>query len=52
MKITYIDISFRLQCYEGDTLIICKRNAENATEFGFINKDGKTAATVRIESNS
>ena len=52
MKITYIDISFRLQCYEGDTLTICKRNTESATEFGFINKDGKAAATVRIETNA
>ncbi len=52
MNITDIDIAFRLQCYEGDTLTICKRNAENATEFGFINKDGKTAAAVRLESNN
>ena len=52
MNITDIDIAFRLQCYEGDTLTTCKRNTGNAPEFGFINKDGKAAATVRIETNS
>lgn len=52
MNITDIDIAFRLQCYEGDTLTICKRNTKSATEFGFINKDGKAAATVRIETNA
>lgn len=51
MNITDIDIAFRLQCYEGETLTLYRRNTDNATEIGFINSDGKTAATVRLESN-
>lgn len=51
LNITEVDISYRLQCYEGETLTLKQRRDGNAIEIGFINKDGKTAATARLESN-
>lgn len=52
LKITDIDISFKSQCYEGETLTLLKRKAENGLEIGFIKQDGTTAATVKLESNN
>lgn len=52
LNITDVDIAFRQQCYEGETLNLYKRLAENGLEIGFIKQDGTAAATVKLESNS
>ena len=52
LSISDVDISFKSQCYEGETLTLLKRKAENGLEIGFIKQDGTTAATVKLESNN
>ena len=51
LNFTDIDISFKNQCYEGETLSLLKRKIENGLEIGFIKQDGTIAATVSLESN-
>lgn len=51
LNFTDIDISFKNQCYEGETLSLLKKKAENGFEIGFIKQDGTVAATISLESN-
>lgn len=49
MNITDMEISYRLQCFEGENLTFRRRTApDGAMEIGVIKADGKTAATLRI----
>ena len=49
LNIKEIDISYRLQCYEGEILTIKQRKTDNIIEIGFIKDENKTATTVRIK---
>ena len=49
MNISFVEINFRAQCYEGDELSFFIRTADDgAREIGIIRPDGKCAATARI----
>lgn len=50
LDIGEVDISYRLQCYEGEILTLKQRKDGNDIEIGFVNKDGKTAATAKLKS--
>lgn len=50
MNISEIEIAYRTQCYEGETLSIRKRDIENGMEIGIIKEDGKAAAVLSIFS--
>ena len=52
MDISEIEISYRLQCFEGEKLTFRRRRAENALEIGVIKEDGKTAAVVKITAKN
>lgn len=41
-------IAYRLQCFEGETLSLYRRETENGFDIGIIEEDGKTAATLRV----
>ncbi len=43
-----IEIAYKAQSYEGETLIIKYRNTEDAVEYGMIKSDSTVAATIRI----
>ena len=45
---TEVEIIFRSPCFEGETLSIRRRDAENGLEIGMIKKDGKAAAVAFI----
>lgn len=46
--ITEIDIAYKAQSYEGETLTIKERATDTDTEYGMIKEDGTTATTIRI----
>ena len=48
LDIKEVEISYRVQCYEGETLTLMKRTRENCFDIGVIKEDGKTAATIRV----
>lgn len=47
-EITEIDISYKAQSFEGETLTVKVREIGNAFEYGMIKPDNTVAATVRI----
>ncbi|MBQ8860319.1 MAG: hypothetical protein IJ015_03155 [Ruminococcus sp.] len=47
-EITEIDISYKAQSFEGETLTVKVREIGNAFEYGMIKPDNTIAATVRI----
>ena len=48
-EVTEIDIAYKAQSFEGETLIIKVREVEsNIYEYGMIKPDNTVAATVRI----
>ncbi len=47
-EITEIDVAYKAQSFEGETLKVRVREAENALEYGMIKPDNTVAATVRI----
>lgn len=49
MNVCEADVTYRLQCYEGETLYIKKREIENGCEIGVIKQDGTTAAVVTLK---
>lgn len=48
MNVDEIEISYRAQCYEGETLSIKERHLENGRQIGIIKADGKTAVVINI----
>ena len=48
MDIAEVEIAYRLQCFEGETLSLYRRETENGFDIGIIKEDGKTAATLRV----
>ena len=48
MPITEMEIAYKQQCYEGETLTLVKRENDNGCDIGIIKEDGRTAATMRI----
>lgn len=48
MNIREIEVTFRTPCFEGETLTVCRRAVDGATEYGMIRPDGKAAALFRI----
>ena len=49
MDITELDLQFRLQCYEGETITFVKRDSETAKmEIGALNSEGKAAFMAAI----
>lgn len=48
MNITELEISYRTQCFEGETLSLRMRKSEDFTELGAVKEDGKCAAVLRI----
>jgi len=46
--ISEIEIVYKSQSYEGETLTVKERVADNVCEYGMIKPDGTTAAIVRI----
>ncbi len=46
--VSEIDITYKNQCYEGETLTIKKRVCDDATEYGMIKSDLSVAASIRI----
>lgn len=51
MNISELEIAYRMQCYEGETLSFRKRTVEDGMEIGVIKEDGKTATVLRIKTN-
>lgn len=49
MNIQEVEIAFKAQSYEGDTLTIKERKTENSREFAMIRSDGIIAATIIIK---
>ena len=49
MKIVEADVTYRLQCYEGETLSFKKRDVDSGCEIGAIKQDGTTAAVVTLK---
>ena len=49
MNISEIEIAYRLQCFEGEVLSICKRACEDGTDIGFLKEDGSVAAVLRMK---
>ena len=47
-KIKQIEISYKLQCYEGENLTFKTKQTENGTEIVIIKQDGNTAAVISI----
>jgi len=43
-----IEITYKAQSYEGETLTIMYREVENAVEYGMVKPDGTVCTTVRI----
>lgn len=48
MSISELEIAYRAQCYEGESISIRRRRVENVLEIGVLKEDGKTAATLRL----
>lgn len=48
MGIKEIEVAYRSQCFEGEVLSICKRDAEKALEIGVVKEDGATAAVLKF----
>lgn len=48
MDIAEVEIAYRLQCFEGETLSLYRRETENGFDIGIIKEGGKTAATLRV----
>lgn len=48
MNISEIDIAYKAQSYENETLTVKYREIENTVEFGMIKPDNTVAATVKI----
>lgn len=48
MNIREVEVNFRTPCFEGETLTICRRTVDGATEYGMLRADGKAAALIRI----
>ena len=48
MPIREMEISYCLQCYEGETLTLIRRDTDQGCEVGVIKEDGNTAAIVRL----
>lgn len=48
MNICEIDVSYRLQCYEGEKLSFRIRREENCCDIGIIKEDGTTACVMRF----
>jgi len=48
MNICEIDVSYRLQCYEGEKLSFRIKHEENCREIGIIKEDGTTACVMRF----
>lgn len=48
MNINEIEIAYRQQCYEGEMLSICRRDAEDGVGIGVIKPDGNCGAVLRI----
>ena len=48
MPIREMEISYRLQCYEGEMLTLIRRDTDQGCEVGVIKEDGNTAAIVRL----
>lgn len=42
------EISFRAQCYEGETLRICRRGTDTGCELAALREDGKPALLVKL----
>lgn len=51
MNITEADITYRLQCYEGETLTLKQRDIDGGCEIGIIKEDGTTAAVITLKFN-
>ena len=53
-KISEIDVIYRRQCYEKDTLTICKKATQEHIDFSFEKPDGTVATLIRmkIEKNA
>lgn len=47
-KIKQMEISYKLQCYEGEKLTLKTKETENGIEIGIIKQDGNTAAVIAI----
>ncbi len=48
-KISEIDVIYRRQCYEKDTLTICKKATQEHIDFSFEKPDGTVATLIRIK---
>ncbi len=51
MNIAEADITYRLQCYEGETLTLKQRDIDGGCEIGIIKEDGTTAAVITLKFN-
>ena len=51
MDIKEIDVLFKSQSFEGETLKICKREFENGFDIGVLHADGSIAVNARFTLN-
>lgn len=49
MNVCEADVTYRLQCYEGEALTLKQRDIEKGCEIGIIKADGSTAAVITLK---
>ena len=49
LNISEIEISYRVQCFEGEVLSLRKRQVDDGMELGFVKEDGTAAAVMKIK---
>lgn len=47
MDISFIEVWYRAQCFEGEKLVLKRRRYEDRSEAAFVKEDGKTALLIR-----